>query len=203
MKVYLGTIIKLNEEVEKENHEVIVAIPGVADEVLAYPFSNSIDEPKISDPVIVYELDEIFKSYYAYQKIKEHNFIGFRSSGKMIDITPSAITIGVFDPTLEYKDNERPECTTIIKIDNENNITINSDSEISVSSTGDCSVEGNNVNVSAKTTCTVDAPKVELKGTQLIGNNGMVTPSNKGPFCSIPVCPLTNAPHLGNISIGK
>ena len=78
--------------------------------------------------VVLLELDPTYKSYYLYEKLKENNFIGIRSRGKMIKMTKSELTIGIFDPTSEYNDKQEkdttPEPTSWIKIDKSGNINI-------------------------------------------------------------------------------
>lgn len=222
---YLGVVTGFKEGTEKEEHIITADIPGVATDIVAYP-SSFTDEPKINDNVILICLDPIYQSYYIYVKLKESNFLGFRASGKMVDITPDTITIGVFDPETEYKDNERPETTSSIVIDKDNNITITG-ANISINvEDGNCEVKADKCNVSASD-CTVEADNINLKGvtkiegdtvdvkgvTTIDGNttikggmlqaNGTAAPTGSGPFCGIPVCPFTGAPHVGNIVQGN
>jgi hypothetical protein len=223
---YLGVITGFKEGCEKEEHIITADIPGIATDIEAYPLGNAADEPKINDNVILICLDPIYQSYYVYIKLKESNFIGYRSSGKMIDITPDSVTIGIFDPETEYKDNERPETTSSIVIDKDNNITITG-ANISITvEDGNCDVKADKCNVSASD-CTVEADNVNIKGvtkiegdtidlkgvTTIDGNttikggmlqaNGTAAPTGSGPFCGIPVCPFTGAPHVGNIVQGN
>lgn len=100
---------------DKEWHEVIIDIPGVIQGVTAFPFRDELDEPKIDDKVLVLDVDPLYHSYFLYRKLKEDGFIGFRSSGKMVSITPDEIVIGVFGPDdndeyPEYKEDEIPDC---------------------------------------------------------------------------------------------
>lgn len=50
--------------------------------------------------------------------------------------------------------------------------------------------------------------KVTLSGTDVVLTGGKLTtagsasPSGSGPYCGIPVCPFTGAPHVGNIVMG-
>jgi hypothetical protein len=218
---YLGVVTGFKEGTEKEEHIVTADIPGIAENITAYPLGNSADEPKINDNIILICLDPVYQSYYVYIKLKENNFIGYRSSGKMVDITPDSITIGIFDPEAEYKDEERPETTSSIIIDKENNISITG-ANISITvEDGECNVKADTCNVEAVSECNikagdcnVEANNVNLKGvTTIDGNttikggtlqaNGTAAPSGSGPFCGIPVCPFTGAPHVGNIVQGN
>ena len=218
---YLGVVTGFKEGTEKEEHIVTADIPGIAENITAYPLGNSADEPKINDNIILICLDPVYQSYYVYIKLKENNFIGYRSSGKMVDITPDSITIGIFDPEAEYKDEERPETTSSIIIDKENNISITG-ANISITvEDGECNVKADTCNIEATSECNikagdcnVEADNVNLKGvTTIDGNttikggtlqaNGTAAPSGSGPFCGIPVCPFTGAPHVGNIVQGN
>lgn len=100
---------------EKEWHEVLIDIPGVIQGVTAFPFRDELDEPKINDKVLVLDVDPLYHSYFLYRKLKEDGFIGFRSSGKMVSITPDEIILGVFGPDdndeyPEYAEDEIPNC---------------------------------------------------------------------------------------------
>lgn len=197
---FLGVVTGFEEGTKKEEHIITADIPGVVQNVTAYPFGSIIDEPKVGDPILLLSLDPIYNSYYIYQKLKESNLIGFRASGKLVDITPDTITIGIFDPELEYKDNERPKCTSKIIIDKDNNvsiegenlnITINSKCNINADK---CNITANEVNIEGTSTLTGD---VTIKGGNLT-TNGTVAPNGQGPYCAIPTCPFTGAKHTGN-----
>lgn len=216
---YLGVVTGFKEETEKEEHIITADIPGIATGIIAYPLGNAADEPKINDNIILICLDPVYQSYFVYIKLKENNFIGYRSSGKMIDITPDSVTIGIFDPEAEYKDEERPETTSSIVIDKDNNITITGanisitveDGECNVKA-DKCNIEADNVNLKGVTK--VEGDTIDFKGiTTIDGNttikggtlqaNGTAAPTGSGPFCGIPVCPFTGAPHVGNIVQGN
>ena len=218
---YLGVVTGFKEETEKEEHIITADIPGIATDIIAYPLGNAADEPKINDNIILICLDPVYQSYFVYIKLKENNFIGYRSSGKMIDITPDSVTIGIFDPEAEYKDEERPETTSSIVIDKDNNITITG-ANISITvEDGECNVKADKCNIEATSECNiktgdcnVEADNVDFRGiTTIDGNttikggtlqaNGTAAPTGSGPFCGIPVCPFTGAPHVGNIVQGN
>lgn len=223
---YLGVVTGFKEGTEKEEHIITADIPGIATDIIAYPLGNAADEPKSGDNIILICLDPVYQSYYVYQKLKESNFIGYRSSGKMIDITPDSVTIGIFDPEAEYKDGERPETTSSIVIDKDNNITITGanisinveDGSCDITAdtcniySSECNVEADNVNLKGVTK--IEGDTIDLKGvTTIDGNttikggtlqaNGTAAPTGSGPFCGIPVCPFTGAPHVGNIVQGN
>ena len=195
---FLGTVVgiskKDNEKLENERefHEIIVDIPGVIQNVKAYPRMGELDEPKIGDQVLLLSLDPEYNSYFLYEKLKESDFIGFRASGKMIDITPEYITIGVFDESLTDYGNEehwtgnkngegkiKDNHITSVTIDNKGNITVEAAKDKD-------SGEGNlNVYLKGNTDITIDGDKgnnitiskdsnVEIKGNCTIKCNSSV-----------------------------
>jgi hypothetical protein len=60
--------------------------------------------------------------------------------------------------------------------------------------------DGGNIEVSASTKATIKAPQVEITGGQ-VSMKGTATPGN-GPFCALPNCLFTGAPHGGNMVAG-
>ena len=109
---FIGTVVAIDKEDNdklkntREYHEIIVDIPGVIQGVKAFPEMSELDEPKIGDQVLLLSLDPLYNSYFIYRKLKENDFIGFRASGKIVDITPDAITIGVFEEITDYGNDE-------------------------------------------------------------------------------------------------
>ena len=108
--------------------------------------------------------------------------------------------ITVFDTELIIKEGEvsvKPKKTTI-EVDGD--AIIKTSGKTTIEATGDASVKGQNVKVEATTKATVQAPQVQITGGQL-QVNGAATPST-GPFCGLPNCLFTGAPHGGNIVQG-
>ena len=134
---YSGTIVEI---LDKVLYEIKVDIPGLKTGVTAYPMRGEVDEPRVGDFVLLKCLDPVFQSYYLYHKIKENDFIGFRSNGKMVDITPDYIQIAIFDPSDEgwndFSENPetddlgrvcggyRPKVTDWIRLDKNGNLNI-------------------------------------------------------------------------------
>lgn len=200
---YTGTIIEILDPVL---YEIKVDIPGVIQGVKAFPFRGEVDEPKVGDFVLLKCLDPIFQSYYLYQKIKENDFIGFRSNGKIVDITPDYIQLGIFDPSLEYTDtgdkNYRPEVTDWIKLDKDGNLDINlrSNSKIIISGNSNIEITGNsNIDVTGNTT--LKSSKVKITGG-VLEVSGFSSSDMGGPFNCIPTCPFSGAPHSGKTVTG-
>jgi hypothetical protein len=148
--------------------------------------------------VVLLELDPTYKSYYLYEKLKENNFIGIRSRGKMIKMTESELTIGIFDPASEYNDKQEkdttPEPTSWIKIDKSGNINIKTDGKLGLTIEGSAEIE-------CKGSATIKAPNVKITGGKL-ETKGTAGTDMSGPFNCIPTCPFTGAPHSGSIVSG-
>ena len=216
---YIGTVTYIENDplqlLDKplEYHEVLVDIPGVMENLKAYPDRGSLDEPKPGDLVLVTVYDPVYYSYNVYQKLKENDFIGFRSSGKMVDITPEKITIGVFEDK-PYKDDERPDVSQLAHLEMTKDgeitvhaakvITINADSDVKIVIQGnaDVKVSGNskvevsgNSEIKASGSTKINSPSVEVTGGVVkVGN----TPLPPQGFCSIPNCIFSGSPHTIN-----
>ena len=159
---YIGLVVAVSKDDddrlknEKEWHEILVDIPGVIQRVPAFPFRDELDEPKLNDKVLVLDVDPLYHSYFLYRKVKEDGFIGFRSSGKMVSITPDDITLGTFDYDSDYAEKDAPESLhASMKLDGDGNINLKAEKTIKLDGYADTSIianGGNNggmVNVSA------------------------------------------------------
>lgn len=127
---YLGTI---TEVLDPDLYQIKIDIPGLSREVTAYPIRGELDEPRVGDQVLVRDIDPVFHSFYLYSEIKDDEFIGFRSRGKMIHVKNKGdenfIRICVFDDTDKYEQNDPqiPKDDKIrawLKIDDKGNIEI-------------------------------------------------------------------------------
>ena len=237
---YIGTITYVESDPlglltkDKLYHEAVVAVPGVFENVLAFPARTNLDEPKVGDLVVVCSWDPVYNSYCTYEKLKEDDFVGFRAHGKMVQINHEKIVIGVFDEQTEYKDPEVPDvspiahlemdksgniivhaaanitvngdadCTITIKgnntvtINGNNSVKIDGDSKIEVGGNLEAKVSGNgDINISGSTKLT--SPDVTITGGK-INIKGQATPDMQGPFCPIPKCIFSNAPHSSSMS---
>ena len=217
---YIGTVTYVESDPlglltkDKLYHEAVVSVPGVFENVLAFPARTNLDEPKVGDLVVVCSWDPVYNSYCTYEKLKENDFVGFRSSGKMVQINHDKIVVGVFDEETEYKDPEAPYVSKIahLEMDKEGNITVHAAKNITVNGDADCTItiKGNteikvegNVDIKGSKDIKIEASStLTTTGKTWIGNNGTVAGTGTGPFCSIPVCPLVNIPHVGNVSSG-
>lgn len=197
---YLGVITKI---LDPDKYEVEITIPGVTKDAKAYPYRDTVDEPKPEDLVLVLGLDPVWSSVWLYQKLKENDFIGFRSRGKKIQITKDEIEIGIFPDLNEkdqtsppYNEDKPPTCTSYVKIDKSGNITIKMESDAKIDIQGSADIK-------VGTKATVNCPDVQITGGKLTTTNGGVcSPNGMGGFCGIPVCPVTGASHVGNSITG-
>lgn len=217
---------KILEVVDPVLYEITVDIPGIVTGVTAYPMRGELDEPRPGDIVLLKCLDPIYYSYFLYQKVKEDDFIGFRSNGKMIDVTPDAITIGIYDPEAEFnRDSPRPELTDWIKISSEGGIEMNfrKDTDLKISGNVNITIEGSsnissgkdlNIESSGGNVTITSSSKININGDSDINikSGGNITISKSGtltlegtsntdlmgPFNGIPTCPFSGAPHCGS-----
>ena len=230
MNKYFGVISKI---IDPDLYTVEVEIPGENTELKAFPKRGEVDEPRVGDPVWLEEIDPLYHSYYLYEKLKENNFIGIRSRGKVMKITADEIKIGIFDPEDSgwYDKNDgadpTPETTSWLKIDKGGNIeieaegnqkihitgnsetTIDGDHKLTVGGNSTIEVSGNcdvkasgNMNCEASGNMTVKGSNIKVEGSmvQITGGtlqvNGTAAPMGSGPFCGIPACLFTSAPHV-------
>lgn len=195
--LYLGTI---HEVKDRLTYEVTVDIPGVAKEVRAYPYSRGeMDEPVAGNLVYLLSVDPVYHSFYLYTKAKENDFIGIRSNGKIIDIKPDSLTIGVYDTSVTSKDDTRPDPSkSYLKMDESGNIEINAtgNEKVTISGNAEISVSGN-ANIKVSGTTNVDGATLNINsGT--INMNGKVPAPGSGPFNCVPNCIFSGCAHGSN-----
>jgi len=211
---YLGVVKSIIEDenngITKEYGIIEADIPGVIQSIRAFPKRNELNEPKPGDAILLLCLDPILNSYWIYERLKENDFIGIRTAGKMIDITPDYISIGVFNKDSEYKEDERPEMKTYLKLDSEGNLEIKTSGNTSIEIKGNTEIktEGDtNIETSGTTdiksngACTINSPDVKVTGGKLTVNGAGVA-NGQGGFCGLPNCLFTSAPHVTNTITG-
>ena len=220
---YIGTITYVESDPlglltkDKLYHEAVVSVPGVFENVLAFPARTNLDEPKVGDLVVVCSWDPVYNSYCTYEKLKENDFVGFRSSGKMVQINHDKIIVGVFDEGTEYKDDDVPSTIAHLEIDKGGNITVHAAQKITVEGKNcNITIKGNanlkvegNVEADVKgNLCTDVKGSTELSCPDVTVTGGMMTvggsaaPNGNGGWCAIPVCPLNGAIHRGDCLAG-
>lgn len=190
---YTGTVTEIEDPVL---YRIKVDIPGMANSVTAFPMRGELDEPVVGDFVLLRSLDPVFNSYFLYQKIKENDFIGFRSNGKVVDITPDYIMVGIFDPSTRKNDFEtdgdsdenindnqeaafethgeikhggyRPKPTDWFKLDKDGNLEISLRANSTITVNGESSIVVNkNSTIKVDGDCSVTAKKTILESPEV------------------------------------
>ena len=212
---FIGTIVEVED---RALYRIKADIPGEFEGITAFPVRGEIDEPKVGDLVLLRSFDPIYHSYFLYQKLKENDFIGFRSLGKLIEVDPNGeyIQIATFDPSTEYTDGRhgseyRPEPQDWIKLDQDGNMEVylRKDKKILVGGDGDLTVNGNinitingNADVTINGKTVVKSPSIEIKGPGLLTCKGTVLPSSTGgPFIAVNVAPPPGTPLISGDTI--
>lgn len=78
------------------------------------------------------------------------------------------------------------------------NISIESDDKVTLSSK-DVTIEGKkSLSITTNDKMTINGKDVEMTGSKLT-RKGKANTDSLGPFCGIPVCPFTGAPHTGSV----
>lgn len=173
---YIGTVTYVESDPlglltkDKLYHEAVVSVPGVFENVLAFPSRPNLDEPKVGDLVVVCSWDPVYNSYCTYEKLKEDDFVGFRAHGKMVQINHDKIVVGVFDEETEYKDPDAPDVSKLahLEMDKDGNITVHAAQNITVNGDADCTItiKGNNtVTINGNNSVKIDGnSEIEVGG---------------------------------------
>lgn len=212
---YIGTVTYVENDplglLKKDRlyHEAVVAVPGVFENVLAFPARTNLDEPKVGDLVVVCAWDPVYNSYCTYEKLKEDKFVGFRASGKMVQITDEKIVVGVFDEGKEYKDDEAPETNIAhLEMDKNGNIEVHAAKNITIEGGANCTItiKGNaeiNVNgnlcADVKGSTELSCPDVTVTGGTLT-IKGQASVDMQGPFCGLKNCVFSGCPQTGSLT---
>ena len=195
--LYLGTV---HEVKDRLTYEVTVDIPGVAKEVRAYPYSRGeMDEPVAGNLVYLLSVDPVYHSFYLYTKAKENDFIGIRSNGKIIDIKPDSLTIGVYDTSSTSKDDTRPDPSkSYLKMDESGNIEINAtgNEKVTISGNAEVSISGN-ANIKVSGTTNIDGATLNINSGTVNMNSKIPSPGS-GPLNCIPNCIFSGCAHGSN-----
>jgi hypothetical protein len=231
---YIGTVTYVESDPlglltkDRLYHEAVVSVPGVFENVLAFPARTNLDEPKVGDLVVVCAWDPLYNSYCTYEKLKEDDFVGFRAHGKMVQINHDKIVVGVFDESTEYKDPDVPDVSPIahLEMDKDGNITVhaaknltvNGDANCTITIKGDVSltVEGNvkekisgnvesdingNLCVTANGSTELSSPDVTITGGTLTVD-GTSSATGQGGFCGLKNCIFSGCLHTSHIVSG-
>lgn len=182
VEYYLGTITEVLDPVL---YQVKCDIPGEFEGVTAFPTRNDQTEPRVGDFVLLMSFDPIYHSYFLYNHLKENDFIGIRSNGKQIDITPKYIEMSIYDPEQEWGDDQqdskhRPKATSWITMDKDGNldislngdksmITLNASDQCDLFLNGDFKIwSGANIHIHSCGNLTLEADgNLNLKGSKI------------------------------------
>lgn len=193
---YLG---KISEIIDRLTYEIRVDIDGIVEKKPAFPLRGEVSEPKVGDYVLLRNIDPLYGSMYLYSKLKEDQFIGFRSNGKALEITPEYIEITVYDRggTQDAHDGfedvgQSPWFTRIKCLANGNviisvgkgksgNLTINTYKDTIINTK-----EKTHVNSGEEVV--INAPKMQILKAKSI-------PNTSGSLNCIPACPLSGVVH--------
>lgn len=192
---YLG---KIREIKDRLTYEIRVDIAGVVEDKPAFPLRGEVDEPKVGDYVILRNIDHVFGSMYLYSKLKEDDYIGFRSNGKNVTITPDYVEMSVYkrngdqdahdDFGNNYTKVKLYESGDIeIIAGNGGNLTVKVEGNTSITTNGTTDIKSGGP-------LTIDAPKVTLTGLQAI-------PGVSGSLNCVTVCPFTGVTHYLDFGI--
>ena len=128
------------------------------------------------------------------------------NAGSKIEVNEDNVIVdAVADATFTVGGNATMTVTGNVEMVSSGNIDIQSDGNTSVTVTGNVAIEANgNADVIATgaatvkgATVTVDSPAVTITGGTL-STNGAAAPTGDGPYCALPTCLFTGAPHVGN-----
>lgn len=192
---YLG---KIREVKDRLTYEIRIDIPGVVEDKPAFPLRGEVDEPKVGDYVILRDIDHVFGSMYLYSKLKEDDYIGFRSNGKNVTITPDYIEMSVYkrNGDQDAHDDFGNNYTKVKLYDS-------GDIEIIAGNGGKMNVlvEGS-ATIESYDTMTVTSPEIIIKGPGTLKAKGVVVPSAEGgPFCAVKVAPPPGTPLISGDTI--
>lgn len=197
LDLYLGSVHEVKDRV---TYEITADIPGVAQEVRAYPYSRGeMDEPVEGNLIYLLSIDPVYHSVFLYTKAKENDFIGIRSNGKLVDITPDYITIGVYDTSTTSPDDTRPDPSkSYLKMDSSGNIEImaTGNEKIEIKGNAEIKVSGDaNINVSGTTN--IDGATLNINSGTINMNKKIPNPGS-GPLNCIQNCIFSGVPHGSN-----
>lgn len=200
--MFLGSIATV---VDRLSYEVTVNIPGFCDGLKAYPKSRGeMDEPKEGDVVMLMSLDPVYHSVLLYEKLKEDQFIGFRSNGKMLEITPDYIKIGIYNREDSFPDAYVPTPDSEVLIDKDGNITLKSMSNVSINCESDVEIKSNtgDVVINTKGDITLKSPTIKLDGDVSLtsGHKFSLANPTSAAFNTIKACPFGNV-HGTNVVV--
>lgn len=170
-RYYIGRVSKVEDRIL---YKIRVTIDGIVDDAMAFPMKGEVDEPLIGDKVLLYNIDPTFGSVYLYSRIKEDEFLGFRSNGKFISITPESIEMRVYNrkDDIDGREDDTEDIACKIVMDKDGNIDILAERNLTI--------KARNI--------TITGP-----GVLTINSNAAIPNVAGGPFCAFTVAPPMGA----------
>ena len=197
LDLYLGSVHEVKDRV---TYEITADIPGVAQEVRAYPYSRGeMDEPVEGNLIYLLSIDPVYHSVFLYTKAKENDFIGIRSNGKLVDITPDYITIGVYDTSTTSPDDTRPDPSkSYLRMDASGNIEIMATGDEKITISGNVNIEvSGDANIKVSGTTNIDGDTLNINSGTINMNKKIPSPGS-GPLNCIPNCLFSGVAHGSN-----
>lgn len=195
----LGSIVNIEYDNGNEYAPMYSSYKCVSEELI-----NEIKNSYKNAHVLLY--DTVFgdkKDGKEYSNEREGEYIKIfftEEKGLMFDYATSDGSTSVNikpDNSLEIKNLNK---STII-IDKDGNITVENNGKTEIKTKGDTKIEtSGKTDIKSNGKTTIDSPNVEVTGGQ-VKIKGTVAPST-GPFCGIPNCLFTGAPHGGDTVMG-
>ena len=206
---FFGVVSKV---LNPDTYEIEIDIPGENERLRAFPKRSEVDEPRVGDHVLLTEFDPLYHTYYIYEKIKENDFIGIRSRGKIVKINKDKVVIGImkvdsnnYKPKKRFPDTFKGDewyddksgvspikddmITSWISIDKDGNLEIMMEKDSNITIKGDC-------NIKVEGSTELNCPDVTITGGTLKTKGGTAVSNGMGGFCGLPNCLLTSAPHV-------
>ena len=215
-ELFLGKVTKV---IDRETYEIEVEVPGYGKDLPAVPLGRGeMDEPVEGNLVIILALDPVYHSVNYYAKLKENKFVGIRSNGKVIDITPDYIVVGSDgkDKTNPDEANVPAPALSYMKMDDNGNIEVVATADKNVTISGNCNVEisGNNTikvsgdtsittsgntnitttadtNIKSSGSCIIDSPTITIKGGNVTVKGTFNASGNGNPSVSGSFCGIS------------
>jgi hypothetical protein len=93
------------------------------------------------------------------------------------------------------------ETSSDMKINCSGDMEVDSSGDLKLSATGSAEIDGASCKIKATGSCEINAANAKITGGMLT-INGTAAPTGSGPFCGLPACLFTGAPHVGNLVSG-
>jgi hypothetical protein len=201
MNIILGRISEIVDE-----HKFVIKFnsPGLIDEqCLAYPV-DTFDEPNVDDEILLFSLNDKFEYSWFYKKLRLEDHTRLKLLESLIDVTKDSIEIHTSDGrqkiflqkdgTLEILTGEGKQK---ILLDEAGTLTVSTGDGkqvVKLEETGKITIEAGQQSI------VLSQMGIKYSGTIQETDAGVVVPNAPGgPWCAIPMCPLTGMAHQGNM----